>query len=249
MPRLIPILVCLLALPLLADGPLTNDDVITMVRAGISADVIMEKIKTSSTAFTTTTPALVQLAASKVPDAVIQLMVASTTATAPAAAPVAETVAPMGRTVLEGVEFWARNAGYRGDLVIDERGLTFCCGQDLQVNNRYFRCTMSFQVPLATITSAIVMTDPGKMPGVHILDAAGQGYYFVTDNLGHDQRDRILAAFPQALQALFTRKPAITHEEHSWREQKTIMRTYTPAAVTSGNVCNPDYELMPWGRQ
>src|SRR4029077_2805150 len=184
----------------------------------------------------------------KVPEAVIKLIIASTTTpagtpTAPAASPEAGTVAPspLGRTVLEGVEFWARNAGYRGDLVLDERGLTFCCGQDLQVHNAYFRCTMSFQVPLATITSAVIMTDPGKMPGVHFLDAANQGYYFVTLNLGRDQRDRIVTSFPQALQALFARQPAITHEEHSWKEQKTIMRTYTPAAVTSGNVCNTDY--------
>jgi hypothetical protein len=40
-----------------APKPLTNDDIVTMVQAGLPQDVVIEKIKTSKTAFDTSTDA------------------------------------------------------------------------------------------------------------------------------------------------------------------------------------------------
>jgi hypothetical protein len=44
-----------------APKPLTNDDIVTMVQAGLPQNVVIEKIKTSKTAFDTSTDALVAL--------------------------------------------------------------------------------------------------------------------------------------------------------------------------------------------
>src|SRR5207244_11008477 len=104
-----------------------------------------------------------------------------------------------------------------------------------------------FQVPLATIATAHVMDSPGKMPGVHIVDTANQGYYFFAANVDREQRDRNITAFPQGIERLLAFKPSITRETHPWKDHKTVMHSYTPAAVTGGTVCNPDYDLMHWG--
>jgi hypothetical protein len=71
---------------------LTNEHVVRMVNAGLSADIIETKIKASACNFHTDTDALVALAAAKVPDPVIRAMMACTPAVNPVgAAPVAAT--------------------------------------------------------------------------------------------------------------------------------------------------------------
>ncbi len=71
-----------------AAAPLTNADIVKLVKAGLSADVILAKIQSSETAFTTDPDSLVALAKEKVPDSVIQAMVARTgAAAAPSGAP------------------------------------------------------------------------------------------------------------------------------------------------------------------
>ena len=70
-----------------AEPPLTNADVIKLVRAGVSADAIVAKIQSSASAFKLDTDSLVALAGEKVPDAVIKAMMASTPAPTPAPAP------------------------------------------------------------------------------------------------------------------------------------------------------------------
>src|ERR1017187_10662847 len=57
------------------DVPLTNADVIQMVRAGISTAVIQAKIAASKTAFDTSTSALLELSKAKVPDSVVTAMI------------------------------------------------------------------------------------------------------------------------------------------------------------------------------
>jgi len=54
---------------------LTNKDVMEMLKAGLSADVLVAKIKTSATNFDTTPAALSELKASAVPESVILAMV------------------------------------------------------------------------------------------------------------------------------------------------------------------------------
>lgn len=54
---------------------LTNKDVLDMVKAGLTSDVIIAKIKSSATSFDTTPAALAELKSANVPDAVILAMV------------------------------------------------------------------------------------------------------------------------------------------------------------------------------
>jgi len=56
-------------------APLGNKDVIELVKAGLSTDIITMKIKTSKTNFDTSVPALQELKAAGVPEAVILAMV------------------------------------------------------------------------------------------------------------------------------------------------------------------------------
>lgn len=55
--------------------PLTNADVLALVEAGLSESIVIEKIRTSSTQFDTSTEALLKLKKAAVPDAVIRLIV------------------------------------------------------------------------------------------------------------------------------------------------------------------------------
>lgn len=62
---------------------LTNKDVVEMLKAGLSADVVVAKIKSSATNFDTSPAALTELKAANVPDAVILAMVKGPAADAP----------------------------------------------------------------------------------------------------------------------------------------------------------------------
>jgi hypothetical protein len=69
-----------------APKPLTNDDIVTMVQAGIPQDVVIEKIKTAKTAFDTSTAALVALKKAGVGGDIIRLMVNPAAESKPASA-------------------------------------------------------------------------------------------------------------------------------------------------------------------
>src|SRR5688572_19364607 len=65
---------------------LTNKDVIDMLKAGLTAEVVVAKIKSSATNFDTSPAALTELKAANVPDDVILAMVnGPATAAAPSA--------------------------------------------------------------------------------------------------------------------------------------------------------------------
>lgn len=67
---------------------LTNKDVVDMLKAGLAAEVVVAKIKTSATKFDTSSSALQELKAAGVPDEVILVMIQPSPAvTAAAAAP------------------------------------------------------------------------------------------------------------------------------------------------------------------
>jgi hypothetical protein len=70
-----------------AEGPIGNADVIRMVNAGLSADVILAKIESAETDFDTSTDALVALGEAKVPESVIKAVLARPGKTATAAKP------------------------------------------------------------------------------------------------------------------------------------------------------------------
>ena len=61
-----------------AEPPLTNDDVVKLSRAGLSAETIVTKIRAADTAFATDTEALVALANAGVADVVIRAMIDKT---------------------------------------------------------------------------------------------------------------------------------------------------------------------------
>lgn len=70
------LLLCLLALSVVAQNikPIENQDVIKLTRAGLSEDVIIAKIKSSSTRFDTSTDAILQLKQAGVKDRVLEAM-------------------------------------------------------------------------------------------------------------------------------------------------------------------------------
>jgi hypothetical protein len=67
--------------------PLTNEDIITMVQAGLPADIIIEKIKTTKTAFDTSTDILVKLKKAGVGSDIIRIMVNPVAESKPGGAP------------------------------------------------------------------------------------------------------------------------------------------------------------------
>jgi hypothetical protein len=69
-----------------AQEVLTNDSVISMVKAGLPESVIVTKISTSQRKFDTSTDGLIKLKAAKVPDKVIEAMITGGAPAAPAAA-------------------------------------------------------------------------------------------------------------------------------------------------------------------
>jgi hypothetical protein len=125
---LLLVLLALVSTAVLGDEPLSNDDVIALVRAGIGADVIIAKIATSPTSFVLTTDALLQLKKANVPDAVLKAMLDRASATtkesgtvqpAPASPPVTLPI------TLHDIGIPEYPFVCQGDLTIDATGVTF----------------------------------------------------------------------------------------------------------------------------
>jgi len=79
-----------------APAPLNNKDVVALVKAGLTADIIVAKIKASRTNFDTSATALQELKAAEVPDAVILAMVQAPTGTAANTSPESTAVTNSG---------------------------------------------------------------------------------------------------------------------------------------------------------
>lgn len=58
-------------------APLSNDDVVRMVKAGLSAEIVIAKIRSSATNFDTSPEALQVLKSASMPDAIILVMTRS----------------------------------------------------------------------------------------------------------------------------------------------------------------------------
>jgi hypothetical protein len=124
------------------EPPLGNEDVVKLVRAGLSEDVILAKIDASETAFDTSTAGLVALADAKVPEAVIKRMLARASATAPAPSGQAPTAAgevtprgqpPAGPATAPGNATAANEVPAAGELLVKDlprtRGLCSALGE------------------------------------------------------------------------------------------------------------------------
>lgn len=83
--------------------PLSNQDILEMLKSGISTEVIVAKIKSSTTKFDTSPEALQELKKANVPDAVVLAMVQPSTDTAVAATSSANTT-PVTINVPDGTE-------------------------------------------------------------------------------------------------------------------------------------------------
>ena len=80
---------------------LTNKDVVDMIKAGLTADVVVAKIKSSATNFDTSPVALTELKSANVPDEVILAMVNGPAKPSPGAASSEETVDVRDGTEIE----------------------------------------------------------------------------------------------------------------------------------------------------
>jgi hypothetical protein len=121
------------------EAPLSNADVVRMLQAGLSAELVISKIQASAAAFDTSTGALVELAEAKVPEPVIRAMMAKPTTTAaaaptpaPATAAAAAAMSGQQAAAAETVEVLAKDlyrtrglCTMRGDLVVTKEGLRY----------------------------------------------------------------------------------------------------------------------------
>ena len=85
---LLALATCLLAPTCQAAEVLTNDAIVSMVKARLGEELILNKMKTSTGQYDTSTNALIKLKAEGVSDKIIQAMMGAPSAAAPAAAPV-----------------------------------------------------------------------------------------------------------------------------------------------------------------
>lgn len=143
---------------LAADPPLGNADVIAMVKAGLSADVILAKIESSPTAFDTSTDGLVGLGEAKVPDSVIKAMMArpATTSTAPTAPPAAagsgeaKPAVARGELLLDSVYRTRGLCTALGDLRATREALIFLPTKITKVCEEYFS-KAEFELPFTAL--------------------------------------------------------------------------------------------------
>lgn len=154
-----------------ASAPLSNKDVMELFKAGLSADIITAKIRSSRTSFDTSPAALQELKTAGVPDAVILAMVQTPTGAAASAPPEAASV--------------ATNTGETKALVYVYRKKNF--------NTRNMQPSVYVdEVEVARMDDGkffIIRLDPGKHSlevnkghsGAQIDMKAGEAYYFRID--------------------------------------------------------------------
>ena len=96
---------------------LTNDAIVSMVKAGLGEELILSKIKTSTGQYDVTTNGLLKLKAEGVSDKILQAMVGAANAAGPTVAPAPAPVAPLpagplpggpGMTVVQGQSLFVK---------------------------------------------------------------------------------------------------------------------------------------------
>jgi hypothetical protein len=175
----------------LAQEVLTNDSVISMVKAGLPESVIISKISSSPKKFDTSTDGLIKLKAAKVPDKVIEAMV---TGGAPAAAstasqadPMIAYVSPAGAKPLKIVHGEMESsaapfAGSRHEVVLPAPRA------DYRITDRQ----PVFQTNLAADQWALIRLKPGKNDRNLPIDRnSGWGWGGATFRTGPDPKYRV----------------------------------------------------------
>jgi len=145
-------LLFLFAIPLSAAEVLTNDDIVKLVKAGLSPQTIEVKIETSATSFDTSTDALVALAKEGVPDVIIRAMVARGTKPAPPAAKPAPPAPPAAKP--------AKSTGIvrRYEVAVHRSKFAKCDTGELRVDGKGVKAThcgkgIDFDVAWSEITT------------------------------------------------------------------------------------------------
>ncbi len=123
-----------------AEEPLTNDDVVKLVKAGLSPETISAKIGASSVAFQTDADALVALTKESVPDAVIRLII-ERASVVKGIAPVPVTPAPaLAKPARSGSAPVAATASSklirRFDVAIHRTQYAKCDGAELRIDTK-----------------------------------------------------------------------------------------------------------------
>lgn len=160
---------------------LTNKDVLEMLKAGLTADVIVAKIKSSPTNFDTSPAALAELKAANVPDAVILAMVsgpASTGSDATADSPV---------TVPDGTE-------------IEIQLTNNASGEELKVGN-----LVDFVVVKPVVVNGVTIFEKDAGARARITTAKRAGHWGKAGKLEWAMQD-VLAVDGNRIPARFTQR-------------------------------------------
>jgi len=174
----------------LAQEVLTNDSVISMVKAGLPESVIISKISSSPKKFDTSTDGLIKLKAAKVPDKVIEAMVtggAPAASTASAADPMIAYMSPAGAKPLKIVHGEMESsaapfAGSRTEVVLPAPRA------DYRITDRQ----PVFSTNLAADQWALIRLKPGKNDRNLPIDRnAGWGWGGGTFRTGPDPKYRV----------------------------------------------------------
>jgi hypothetical protein len=168
--------------PPTTSNALTNKDVVEMMKAGLTAEVVMAKIKSSSTSFDTTPNALAELKAANIPDAVILAMVngpATTSAADPPADPIV--------SVPDGTE-------------IEVQLTNNASGEELKVGD-----VVDFTVVKAVQINGVTLFEKDAAARARITTAKRAGHWGKAGKLEWAMQD-VLAADGNRIPARFTRR-------------------------------------------
>lgn len=171
-----------------AQEVLTNESIVSMVKAGFSESVILAKIRASGGKFDTSTDALVKLKAEKVPDKVIEAMLAGGAPAANAAAgPTIAHVSSSGATPLTMVHgememSVAPFAGSRQEVVLPAPRAQY------RITDRQ----PAFSTNLAADQWALIRLKPGKKDrNLPMSKNSGWGWGGASFRQGPDPKYRI----------------------------------------------------------
>ena len=166
-----------------ASTALTNKDVLEMMKAGIAADIIVAKIKSSETNFDTSPGALAELKAANVPDSVILAMVKGPAATAGTEAPPADGVV----SVPDGTE-------------VEIQLIAVASGEQLKVGD-----TVDFTVVRPIQLNGVTIFEKDAVGRARITTAKRAGHWGKAGKLEWAMQD-VMAADGNRIPARFTQR-------------------------------------------
>ena len=172
------------AAPAKAQTPaLTNKDVLDMMKAGVTADVIVAKIKSSETNFDTSPNALAELKAANVPDSVMLAMVKGPSAAATTEVPPADGIA----NVPDGTE-------------VEIQLTNNASGEELKVGD-----VVDFVVVAPVQVSGLTIFDKGASGRARITTAKRAGHWGKAGKLEWAMQD-VMAVDGNRIPARFTQR-------------------------------------------